>query len=1164
MRVRLVAYRKETSSSTADKAYELDLQEEPNISLNYQFADIKEPEKRKASYSQTFKLPFTDNNNDFFQNWFDVNLSTLVYSASAKFNAVLYVGSLPQFDGVIQLKSVYLQAELYEVILLSHSADLFTNIGSKKLRDVFLKDDGTYDVQLNHTFNETNIKRSWNGSSSAFQNSSGQTLRDSDANVQKVMYPLSVTEPNFFFNLNPTFGSSNIMGNITQFRPAIQIRSLLKFILAKAGFSYTSTFIDTDYFGRLFMTTCNHETKPEPNIVQPATGVDGVMVVGNSSPIATINLAAGVTINCDTGIASDGTNPWGWRTLAADTVSPPTGFTIPNDPYSLWNTTFNYVKIPSSNVTSLQARFWLKKDNIVACANSSMFYGYNLEWRILQVNVTGGTVSVLNEGVYYASDWVNSSGAQYQLQELDMEFNANWDLQSLSGVYVKVEVRLANWQPNDASQPCTVEFGSSQCSPESASCSAPTYLYGGSYSQVSMVWNGFQDTIYDKIVSVPRCIDPSITQKAFLKDIIQRFNLVVLSDPDDSTNLIIETYNDYLGNGAIKHWTDKLDTSKEIVVKDTTSLQNQTIKLGDLDDNDTLNKRIKETNPTYSPYGKIEIVNTLNEFASGTMTNQSIFSPYMNEKVYAGLDTTLPTQINNMTVQYEISYTANSDGLIEQKLQATKPKLFYYSGTPSPVPDGIPNWKLKRSTFDDAGVETVIPYEFTEHPLCSPFELTVDANGVANLTADTRSLLWNANPPPASGLACFNYGLADTELMNSLYYQYWAQYLNAVYDKDSRIMECYLNLDVVDIFNFKFNDEIFIRDSYYRILSISNYQIGGKASTKVTLLKINEIYEITCSECQYVTNSSYQATNGNNSLYSYLVWCPEWDPNCTPTITGSAPAALLTTEVCCECNNGTWTEVEGQNGLGYCQANTSSLPIKIENFLAPISILSNSVTKNLMSGILGGVNNPFTVGTNANKYSSYLLPLNGNDIVIKHRTFRLGEFPLIYGESHKIILVGKTTGTTRSYAYIDGNVKYGAIVVPPNSNMVLRLKGVVTVIGGTSATYPLGYTEAFAYYTAFKAAGTKAVQVSSVGGKTDFSIAESGASQCTMYINTTDNVVNFGLDDAQADTVRMWQITADIDVNRIPNMELSYDQTHALWQNSEFILFENFDYLLWN
>ena len=67
MKVRLVAFRYATSSSTSDSTYELDLQEEPNISLNYQFADIREPEKRKASYSQTFKLPFTDRNNDFFQ-----------------------------------------------------------------------------------------------------------------------------------------------------------------------------------------------------------------------------------------------------------------------------------------------------------------------------------------------------------------------------------------------------------------------------------------------------------------------------------------------------------------------------------------------------------------------------------------------------------------------------------------------------------------------------------------------------------------------------------------------------------------------------------------------------------------------------------------------------------------------------------------------------------------------------------------------------------------------------------------------------------------------------------------------------------------------------------------------------------------------------------------
>ena len=87
--IRLVAYRKATSSSATETQFELDLQEAPNVSLNFQFSDIKEPETRKGSYSQTFKLPFTDNNNSFFQNWFLINFTSngLVFDSSKRFNA---------------------------------------------------------------------------------------------------------------------------------------------------------------------------------------------------------------------------------------------------------------------------------------------------------------------------------------------------------------------------------------------------------------------------------------------------------------------------------------------------------------------------------------------------------------------------------------------------------------------------------------------------------------------------------------------------------------------------------------------------------------------------------------------------------------------------------------------------------------------------------------------------------------------------------------------------------------------------------------------------------------------------------------------------------------------------------------------------------------------
>jgi hypothetical protein len=51
MNVRLVAYRNATTGAASESTYQLDLQEAPNVSLNFQFSEIKNPETRKGSYS---------------------------------------------------------------------------------------------------------------------------------------------------------------------------------------------------------------------------------------------------------------------------------------------------------------------------------------------------------------------------------------------------------------------------------------------------------------------------------------------------------------------------------------------------------------------------------------------------------------------------------------------------------------------------------------------------------------------------------------------------------------------------------------------------------------------------------------------------------------------------------------------------------------------------------------------------------------------------------------------------------------------------------------------------------------------------------------------------------------------------------------------------------
>lgn len=1184
MNVRLVAYRNATTGAASKSTYQLDLQEAPNVSLNFQFSEIKNPETRKGSYSQTFKLPFTDNNNEFFQNWFNVNLETLVFSTKKKFNAVLYIGTIPQFEGIIQLKSVYQKAQVYEVVLMSNTADLFSVIGSKKLRDVFKNDDGSMSTELNHTFNATNLVNSWNGATTSFQNTAGTSLRDSTAGVQKVMYPMSVTVPKFWFqsgtglylDMNQTnvdaFSSAEdaypFLVPITQFRPAVQLKTLLQLIIARAGFSYTSNFIDGAYFGKLFMTTCGH-TAGASGVEIPTSGsVNGTMSVGNSSSFGSYSFTAGVgQLTCYQ--QND------FIQVVADTTTVVSGYTVPSDINSLWNTSANKFTRETANMTDMQVKFVIKRENIHAinqyisptiadCMEPNTSY-YKLFWELR--DGYGDEDNVYAWGEYqveinypFPQSAGTTGGNGYDFVELEIPLT-NVNVGNTCTVWVKAE----KFAKNVGSSAATMTFGALPCQTNSAdpaySCSASDYFFAGLFNQITVNWQGYESNIYGQTVDVPQGIDEKITQKGFLKDIIERFNLVVIADPNNATNIIIEPYNDFIASGELKYWTNKLDLDKEIVVKDTTTMQNEKILLTDLEDVDLANKSIKDEFPDYNVYGKVDIVETNNQFASGEMKNTPLYSPYINEKVFAGNVEDYPTQLPNMAVQYEYTYKAVTGGY-EDVLEATQSKLFYYCGTPTTIngTDNIHFHSINLST----GVITA--HDITTYPLCSPFDLTPNAStGQSDLTPTTKSLYWNQNPPICGQLTVFNYQAESTLLSNSLYYQYWSQYFNQIYNEDSRIMECYLNLNEVDIFNFSFADEIFIKDSYWRILNISNYQVGTKASTKVTLIKVEEVYSDTCNGCDFVVG---ETSNGNNTAGPLFVWCASTTPDCTPNLTSAGSyAGLMTSPECCDCENGTFVEIPWSTagtGTGICIANSGSLPIQIANLYNSRFLFSNSNTKSLYSGKLDGLNKPIITGSNNTKYSTPILPYSGNDMVIKYNT-NVKTIPQLAGESHRIVLSGYTEGNTRGYAYSQGDSNQPRILIPNYCNMIIRVKGTATVIGGKSATYTLGTTEGFAYYTAFKSVNGHIEQLSTPGGQEEFSIREgANPTTCTLNIVNSTNELQFGLDDSQTDTKRIWQLTIDIDVNNILNLEEGFGVDYARYQDFEFILLQNGDKLIWN
>ena len=253
MNVRVVAYRKVLPTSSEETEFELDLAEAPNIVVTYNWIDVKEPEKRKGSFSQTLKLPFSDRNNQFFENWFNVNLESLVFNTDTKFNATVFVDSVPQLNGFIQLKAIYLNARRYEIVVYGSTTNFFTAIKDKRLRSAFeniitVGDNQVVQIddQLDHNLTPKNVVDSWTTGVTTVNSDTSNDVMYPIIDYAHTLYPMSdamFTDAEYLTSL--TGGGVTISDVIRtlglvvtgNLKPAIRLRRLIHNIILKAGFT---------------------------------------------------------------------------------------------------------------------------------------------------------------------------------------------------------------------------------------------------------------------------------------------------------------------------------------------------------------------------------------------------------------------------------------------------------------------------------------------------------------------------------------------------------------------------------------------------------------------------------------------------------------------------------------------------------------------------------------------------------------------------------------------------------------------------------------------------------------------------------------------------------------------------------------------------------------
>tara|TARA_R110000782_G_scaffold69350_2_gene139595 strand:- start:2632 stop:5199 length:2568 start_codon:yes stop_codon:yes gene_type:complete len=324
----------------------------------------------------------------------------------------------------------------------------------------------------------------------------------------------------------------------------------------------------------------------------------------------------------------------------------------------------------------------------------------------------------------------------------------------------------------------------------------PTTLLGGNVD-ISQV--------YDNI-SVPE----------FLQGLIEKFNLVIEPIKNQRNVLKIETFNDWVDDGEVVDWTDKVDYNTKWSISHPLQGQPKDIKFNDVEDNIALTAYHKRT--TGNVYGDFDYVSE-SDLASGQKQIGKFFAPTPFKGIPGSPQTVMPT------------LAEKDDSSQPFKRFDFNPRLLFRAPTRQPAlgllaKTGAGALVQNQFYFEDESnvVHTETDYGLASHLQTLPavFGETLDIHFGNNWSPGH----YNYHQPQFNG-----------ETKRTAFYEYWSFYVNELYDVDSRKVVMNIFLSPNEIPQISLNNKIFIDGHYYRINKISGANVSRESSVEVELLK---------------------------------------------------------------------------------------------------------------------------------------------------------------------------------------------------------------------------------------------------------------------------------------------------------------------------------------
>lgn len=293
---------------------------------------------------------------------------------------------------------------------------------------------------------------------------------------------------------------------------------------------------------------------------------------------------------------------------------------------------------------------------------------------------------------------------------------------------------------------------------------------------------------------------PELKAKDFLTALIKMFNLYIEPNQLDDRLLMIEPRDIYYNTNVVD-LTNNLDVSKDFIQKPMGALDFKRLEFSYAKDDDYWNKDYTDKYSYNHGFKRLEVDN---DFLVETKKIELPFAP-----------TPLQQPKTNDRIIPQIVWWKDQNWVNGRVNKTAKPRILYYGGL-----------KYTGSNFTIHSNLTNTNNLYTNYGYAGHVDDPVNPNYDLNWATSQEIYYTIGGQTPIT--------------INNLYKRYWEKYIKEITDKDSKIIDCYMYFNNVELQNLSFRNLYKIDRQYYRLYKVET-NLNSNEPAHCQFLKLKNI-----------------------------------------------------------------------------------------------------------------------------------------------------------------------------------------------------------------------------------------------------------------------------------------------------------------------------------